>query len=173
MGTRDFRGAGLRLMPRQHAAQAYGGLKAGTRLLTRDLGGIDAAAACSRVGRSLISDYANPASDRFIPVDVVIDAEAIAGTPHVTAAMARALGYELVPLLARPRGELGEALARISTGVGSLFATVASAFADGALSEQERDALARDLDAVARLAAEARCLLAAAGPMQEEGQTDE
>lgn len=158
-------------MARQHAAQGYAGLKTGTRLLLRDLGGIDAAAACSRVGRSLWSDYARPHSDRFIPVDVVIDAEAIAGTPHVTAAMARAQGYELVPLLARPRGELGDALARISTGVGALFATVAAAFSDGALTAAERDALARDLDAVVRLAGEARCLLLAS--QQEEGKRDE
>ena len=161
-------------MARQHAAQGYAGLKTGTRLLLRDLGGIDAAASCSRVGRSLWSDYASPHSDRFIPVDVVIDAEAIAGTPHVTAAMARALGYELVPLLARPRGELGDALARISTGVGALFATVAAAFSDGALSAAERDALARDLDAVVRLAGEARCLLRAACPSQpSEEKRDE
>lgn len=165
---------GDRLMARQHAAQGYAGLKTGTRLLTRDLGGIDAAAACSRVGRTLWSDYASPHSDRFIPVDVVIDAEAIAGTPYVTAAMARAQGYHLVPLLARPRGELGDALGRISTGVGALFATVAAAFSDGALSPAERDTLARELDAVARLAGEARCLLVAPPRSeQEEGMCDE
>lgn len=144
---------------RHHAAQEYSGLKAATRLLIRDLGGIDAAAAGTRVGRSLMSDYGNPTSDRFIPVDVLLDIEAIGGTPRLTAALARSQGYELCPVVPRERGALGEALARISVGVGSLFSTVAASFADGVLTDVERADLARDLDEVIRLAGEARALL--------------
>lgn len=144
---------------RHHAAQEYSGLKAATRLLIRDLGGVDAAAACSRVGRSLMSDYGNPGSDRFIPVDVILDTEAIGGAPRVTAALARSQGYELCPVVPRERGALGEALARISVGVGSLFSTVAASFADGVLSDAERAELAQNLDEVIRLSAEARALL--------------
>ncbi len=145
--------------PRHHAGLAYAGLKAASRLLSNDLGGIDAAAACSRVGRSLWSDYANPASDRYLPVDVAMDAEAIAGAPHVTAALARAQGYELIPVAPRDHGRLGEALAAMSLGVGALFSTVAAAFADGVLTEGERADLRRDLDGVIRLAGEARAAL--------------
>lgn len=149
--------------PRHHGAQTYAGLKAATRLVLRDCGGLDAAAASSRVGRSQFSDYANPNSDKFIPVDVAIDIEAIGGIPHVTAALARAQGYELLPVEPRDRGQLGLALAAISAGVGTLFATVATAFADGHLTPEEEADLYRDLDNVIRLASEARALLRRSG----------
>lgn len=149
--------------PRHHASQAYAAIKTGTRLVIHDLGGVDAASACSRVGRSQWSDYANPHSDKFVHVDVLIDAEAIAGTPHVTAALARIHGYELIPVTPRDAGALGDALAAMSRGVGALFSTVASAFADGVLTDNERSDLQRELDDVIRLAGEARATLRNSG----------
>ena len=144
---------------RHHSSQAYLGLKTATRLIIHDLGGIDAAAAASRVGRSQFSDYTQPGSDRFIPVDVLLDVEALADAPHVTAALARTLGYELTPVMPRDRGQLGEALARLSLEVGELFATASRAFSDGRLTDEEREQMAKDIDDVVRVGNEARALL--------------
>lgn len=146
-------------MPRAHAAELYNGLKTAWKQLVGDIGGIDAVAACTRTTRSLAGDFGSLNADRFAPIDVVLDAEAIAGRPHVTAALARAQGYMLLPLAPRHAGDLSRVLAELSSDVGRTFADAVAALAHPALSPDERATLIRDLDEVARVAAEARCLL--------------
>jgi hypothetical protein len=151
-------------MIRQQGEAAYNTLKTATKMLVRDIGGVDATAACTRAGRSLISDYGNLASDRFMPGDIILDAETIGGTPHITAALARIQGYELVPRTTVTDGDLNHKLAGLGREFGALFADVATALADGEITEAERDTLLRGLENVRRVAGEAASALLAPTP---------
>ncbi|MDE1904987.1 MAG: hypothetical protein KGH75_00870 [Rhodospirillales bacterium] len=143
----------------RRGAAAAASLKSAFRVLVRAVGGVDAAAACSRAGRSLISEYQTFESERFPPVDVVLDIEEIAGSPEVTAAMARALGFRLVPAEPRAEGELCAALARIGRDCGEIFAAAAHVLSGGGVSAAERAELVRDLDDLQRVAGEALALV--------------
>ncbi len=145
---------------RAFASEQYNSVKTAFKLLVQQLGGIDAAASCTRVGRSQISEYGLTASDKTVPADVIMDLEAIAGVPMVTAALARAQGYGLVMIEPkRARGELAVLLARIGQDAGELFATAASALAHKRPTPAERQALLRELDDLRRTADEAMIFL--------------
>ncbi len=148
-------------MQRPHAPAAYNALKTTWKCLVQNVGGLDATAACTRVNASLLSQYGNVYGERFAPVDVILDVETIAGDPLVTAALARAQGYLLVPVAPRGADALSVRLAEIGRDVAALFATAAGALARDQPTEAERDALARELDEVARVATETRMLLIA------------
>jgi hypothetical protein len=143
---------------------AAAALKTGWKLLVRDLGGVDAVAAATRATRSLASEYGNVHSERFVPVDVVLEAEVIGGSPHVTAALARAQGFELLPVVVRLDGTLAKELARIGRDIGDLFTRAANALGGGEISEADRAGMVRDLDDLRRTAAEALMLLAPNSP---------
>jgi hypothetical protein len=82
--------------------------------------------------------------------------EAVGGTPHITAALARAQGYVLVAIESpRGRGELAVLMAEIGRDFGELFATASLALAHDHLSEQERLDLTRELDNLRRVTGEA------------------
>lgn len=143
--------------------ETYRSVKTATRLLREELGGVDAMAACTRAVRSLVSDYGNPHSDRFMPADVILDCESVAGAPLITAALARAQGCALVPVGARGAGELAAQLAEIGRDVSALFATAATALGHGRPTAAERAQLLAELDEVARVAMETRAVLQAEG----------
>lgn len=77
-------------------------LKGACRALVRAVGGVEAAENYCRVGKTRLSDYGNPRTDLFMPVDVVMDLEADAhgtpGFPQVTGFLARQIGFALVAL---------------------------------------------------------------------------
>ena len=145
---------------RPHPAHAYHGIKAAVRIAVGYVGGIDAAASITRVGRTLIGAYQDLASDRFIPADVILDIEAIAGGPHITAALARAQGYELLALAHHGPADVAVMMAGIGTEASRAFTTLAEALGDGLLSDKERYRLAGDLDALIGAARRARSALA-------------
>ena len=120
----------------------------------QDLGGVFATEACTRATRSLASDYGNVASERFAPADIVLDAETVAGTPYVTAALARAQGYELVPVVAQDDGELALLVARLGRDTATVFADSVTAIQSGTLADGQRELLMAELDAVRRDAAQ-------------------
>lgn len=65
-------------------------LKTATRRLIRAAGGVESAASVSRVQKSSLSDYQNPAlPDHFMPIDIVLELERDTGTHPVTQALAR------------------------------------------------------------------------------------
>lgn len=147
-------------MSRQFSPAEYNSLKTATKLVVADLGGGDAAATCTRVGKSQLSDYGNVSSDKFIPVDVVLDLERVGGVPHITAALARAQGYLLVPgSTPRARSELAVLMAEIGRDVGELFGTAALALSHGKLTDAERQELLRELDNLHRVVGEVMSLL--------------
>lgn len=138
-------------------------LKTCWKLLVRDLGGIDAVAAATRTTRSLASEYGNINNpDRFAPVDVVLDAERIAGRPRVTETLAVLQGFALVSIEPREAGDLAAKLAEFGRDSSTLFADAAIALAHGNPTDAERAALQRDLAEIQRVVAEAVQLLAAA-----------
>ncbi len=147
-------------MNRQFSPAAYNALKTGTKQVLADLGGADAAVTCTRVQRSQLYDYGNVAVDKFTPIDVVLDLERVGGTPHITAALARAQGYMLMPIeIARDRSELSALMAEIGRDFGELFATAATALSHDKLTEQERLDLVRELDNLRRVTGEAIAFL--------------
>ncbi len=68
---------------RQHSASVYNSLKTAFKMLIADLGGLDAAASCTRVKRSNLSDYGAPGKDFAVPSDVIADLETVAGAPRM------------------------------------------------------------------------------------------
>lgn len=150
-------------MNRQRAQIDYNALKTAAKRALVDVGGIDAAASCTRGTRSLFSEYGSVGSDRFMPIDAVLDLETIGGTPHITAALASAQGFRLERIDPRPRDEVAAALARIASSMGTLFATASDALSDGIVTQAEALRLGRDLETTSRLVLEAMALLRA-GP---------
>lgn len=118
---------------------AKNAVKTGWKLLVDELGGVDATASACGVSRSLVSEYGNRNGERFAPAHTILAGERVAGTPHVTSAMARALGYELVLVeVPRAQTELAKVAAELGRDVSALFATIAEAL-------QNPDALTTDV----------------------------
>jgi len=112
--------------------QTYTALKAAVRMAGRQAGGQEAVTLFTRVGHhSTVGRYTRPQDREHMPVDVAIDVDHEAGSPHILRAMADALGYVVVPRAAvaapadrrwlrhicRLGQESGEALARLSEAV--------------------------------------------------------
>lgn len=80
------------------------GLRVASRALVRAVGGQDAAAAtCARIKRhQSFSDFGNPNGSAFMPLDAVVELEAVTrgtpGWPVVTRYLAQQTGHVLVPL---------------------------------------------------------------------------
>lgn len=150
-------------------AEAYAGVKTATRLLVQQIGGVDAFAACTRATRSMASEYGAPHGERFIAADIVLDAEAVAAEPLVTAALARAQGYALVPVTARGAGALAAKLSEIGRDVAALLATAATALSHAEPTPAERAVLIGDLDQLARVAQETQMLLQEGAARHKKG----
>lgn len=134
----------------------YNAIKTAFKLLLLRLGGVEAAASCTSVKKSLLADYGSVASERFARCDVIMDLERVAGEPIVTAALARAQGCALVmtePV--RARSEMAVLLARIGQDAGELFATAALALGHKKPTAKERATMLRELDDLRRAADEA------------------
>lgn len=131
---------------------AYRGLKTATRRLVDATGGIDPAAASTRVGRATMAQYYSPA-DRdeavFVPLDVIADLERVTGEPLVTRQLARLAGFDLVPAETpltsdSAAGDAGNPVqdslllgASLSVRVGEYQRVAIAAAADGKLSDAE------------------------------------
>ncbi len=152
-------------MPRPHSPASYNALKTAMKLLTQDLGGVEAAATTTRVGKSQLSDYSNVHDNQFVPADVLLDLETVGGTPHVTAALARIQGYELVAVVARAEHELSVLMAHLGRDVGHAFAAAAEALADGHIDEAEAHHLTARLEAVRCASASAMAWLRKQHPL--------
>lgn len=119
------------------------GLKTGVAVLLKRVGGLEAAASATRVGVSKLSEYqSRRMEDRHMPVDVVLDLEAIAGEPLVTAALARAAGYRLVRIEAGETGDVVSPVQAVTRDAGELAAQLMAAIADQEITADEADGLA-------------------------------
>lgn len=116
-----------------------------TRALIERLGGLDAAAATVRLGRSRLADCQHLHTDVVLPVDVVAKLEAVAGEPLITAELARRAGCVLVPVEPLAEGEDAELMAHIGRETGEAFAAYAEGMRDGRLCPEDRAKVAREL----------------------------
>jgi hypothetical protein len=145
---------------RRHSVSVYNAIKTAIKLVIADLGGLDAAATCTRVKRSQLGDYGSPGIESFMPADVIADLETVAGTPHVTAALARAQGFMLLPIeFSGDHSALSVLLATMGKDVGELFATAAAVLAHGTPTDAERETLLREFDEIRKVSMESIAFL--------------
>lgn len=144
---------------RRFAPETYFALKTAWKELVAHLGGLEATASTTRVARSQVAEYGNIHSERFAPIDVVLDAESVAGAPSVTQMLARAHGFDLVAQGEIPREGLPSLVARIGRDASGVFADVAHALAGRPLSQAERARLLLDLTDLRLAAAGALAVL--------------
>lgn len=137
------------LAPRDLSAEDLA-LKSRARLLIERVGGLDAAAACSRVSRSVLSGYQSPHVCQFMPVDVIARLEQVAEAPLVTEELARRAGYALTRSSSTVRGSVPELLARLGGECAELHAAFAKGIADGELCEVDRAAITQEATHVLR-----------------------
>lgn len=83
---------------RPYSDVEYSQLKQATRHLVKACGGLEAAAAVTRVGHSELSRYYDPREKLLIPADIIADLERDCGRPILTQTLANLIGFELVQL---------------------------------------------------------------------------
>lgn len=117
-----------------------GSLKEAETALVGACGGIKRAAQLSRVEKSQMARYTDPAcDDTHMPADVVRALELHCGAPHVSRFLVMAAGYVALKV---PQKEDRKALMRhlgaIGRKNGQLYGDACEALADGRLSPRER-----------------------------------
>lgn len=136
----------------RHAPErTYTEAKAHWRDLVAACGGPSRAARITRGCQSRLSESMSPAClDRFPALDQIVDLELECGEPLVTRWLADISGCDVVPRPmprdAAPRTIL-DRVSRVIAECGDAAASAVAALADGVLSETERAAVARDIDA--------------------------
>jgi hypothetical protein len=117
----------------QRAEAEARALKGATRQLIERLGGLEATVAVlrtdggRRVRRSQLSNYQNPNCQQFLPPDLIVRLERVAGAQLVTAELARLHGLALV----QPDLGAGQCVVRELAELAAESADVARVFADG------------------------------------------
>ena len=137
----------------RHSGEVLG-LKAAFRQLVESVGTLEFCAEIAGVGKSQISDYQMPNTDRFAPVQVVMALEAVSPAgPLVSAYLARRAGHVLValPEARQTAADYLVAVGAILKGSGGLSAALLTAMADRRIDRSERAGLRGD---IARLQAE-------------------
>jgi hypothetical protein len=115
-------------------------LKGATRLLVRDVGGVEAAGALLGISHVHVSRFQLAQDPHFISIDRVLSLEALDGVaPRVTAALADMNGHVLI---AKPKipvdGKWGGLLGEIAKDCGAAVAAVGEALSDdGAITGDE------------------------------------
>ena len=83
---------------------------------------------------------------------MVVELEAVAGEPLVTADMARRAGFILVPVAGDGTGRLAQDMAHLGSKVGETFAGYAEAIGDdGRVDAAEAEGIERDLAEIIRV----------------------
>ena len=134
-------------------------LKTGFRVLVQRSGGLEAAAAATRVNKThLAAGYDQVALDRFPALDVVADLERAAGVPVVTKLLAAMHGLALVHV--EPiSGCAISAMASVGQNSSEVFAAFGRALADGVITQAERAVLRQEMLDLVAVATEAAAIL--------------
>lgn len=135
-------------------------LKVASRLVLAAHGkGAVAAAAC-RLNEGSLSDCASPHHpERTLPLDVALQLELMGGSTAITAALAHAHGYALVPVGPRCASQVVADLERLGGEIGDYVTAQVRAMSDGVLTDEERAVLARSLADLAQAANTSRASL--------------
>jgi len=119
-------------------------LKRATAEMLKGVGGLEAAAGFCRVGKTILGDNQSiNKPDSFVALDVIADLEPLArdrdGWPHVTRALAAAMGFVLVKLPDAPatNADLLSLIGRHAKEGGDISQAVCKALADGIVRRPE------------------------------------
>lgn len=130
-------------------AEQLAALKTATRVLIARVGGLVAAASVCRLEVARLSECQSqnhPGS--LLPIDVVLQLEAVAEDAVVTGALARLQGLSVGSADACPRVDIGRSVAAASRSAGAAAATFLEAMADGQVDARERVALRKHFEDV-------------------------
>lgn len=132
---------------RPFAAADYAQLKSATRRAVSLAGPLDRIARKqTRLDAATISRAGNPEASNFLPLDVALDLDALAGDDVILRMMARLRGYDLVPIGRRAQQEnLIKAAGDVAKESGELVHETINAAADGDVTPSE----AKTIDAEA------------------------
>ncbi|RFB95198.1 hypothetical protein B5K11_09605 [Rhizobium leguminosarum bv. trifolii] len=123
-----------------------GRLKAATRAVVTQAGTAAQLASGTRVSESQINKYVGPAYPDFMPLDVVLDAELLAGAPIITQALASIQGYRLVPVDGAVAAPIGvKDTVRLLEGLMHVVSAIHAAVADDTVDEGEKREIERKL----------------------------
>lgn len=148
--------------------------KAAFKALVRAFGGQEAAAEHTGRTQSRLSDFGNPHTPDFPPVEIVQALEAAthgqSGHPHVTRWLARSAGYALVrlPTAAAGDSDWHQAIAAVSRETSESIERVCAALADGKVTAAEVASL-RIREEIAEAQERLAALDALAAQAPEEG----
>lgn len=157
---------------RQLPLRDYLALKRATGLLVGEAGTLRALAAqCGRKRWQVFSDWCDESQmDRFAPLDVIADLEALHGRPVIARALA-ALSNCTVVSLPDARSSLpGICLGALARSTGKLIGGMAEALADQTIDGEERAQLLVDIDRAMRVMAHIRLVLEALENDTPEGR---
>lgn len=116
---------------RLFASAVYAHLKTLTRLLLDACGGLDGAAATSRLARTHLHRVQDPAEATYLPVDVALDLIRASGDVRLLAAMADHCGHLIIPKLPPLDGAAWHVrLAAVGKECADVFAAFAAMAAD-------------------------------------------
>ena len=146
-------------------------LKLATSEMVKGVGGLEAAAAFCRVGKSVLGEAQSiNCPDRFVAIDVVADLEPLSrdreGWPHVTRALCLQMGGVFVPVTHNvvALGDLIGSVGRLAKEAADVTQAICGAVADGDVNAAEIAAARIQIEeAMAVLATLDRQLLTMAG----------
>lgn len=115
-------------------------IKAATLRSVRAAGGVEAAAGFVRVGKTQLANYYNPnETECFVPVDVAMQLDDLAGYPHITEALSAAA----TPMM-RKSHDPHVLLAVLLKEAGELGSAVSQALADGTICPREAASIVKE-----------------------------
>lgn len=127
------------MLDRQFQKSDYLRLKARTRQMYNEVGGVVEASEYTRLKKSVHSEFQNPNIEKFAPLDVVMDLELMGGKPFVTEFLAEMQGYYLTPVeaIAHSGKTLVEAVIDANQKHHELSQETTKALADGKIDADE------------------------------------
>jgi hypothetical protein len=140
-------------------------LKRATSEMVKGVGGLEAGAVFTRVGKSMLADYGSPnKADCFAPIDVIADLEPLArertGWPHVTQALCKAMGGTFVPEPEAPAtgADLLSLSSQLSSEFNDAIGAVCAGLADGKWCSRDGARLDGELDQLLRVVVQMRAV---------------
>lgn len=128
-------------------------LKRATTDMVKGVGGIEAAAAFTRVGKTMLADYGSlNKPECFAPIDVIADLEPLArersGWPHVVQALCRMLGGVFVPVPEAPvtGSDLFEKHAALAKEASDVTGAICAGMKDGKWDPEDGAELEKHCD---------------------------
>lgn len=125
-------------------------VKAATRTLIKNCGGLESAATMTRVGTSSLSDYCSvEKEDVFIPLDVALDLQIESGTFPLTEALAALSGGSFTPADAQAANpNLTIAAAGMMGETADAIKSISESMKDGKITPREKKDITKQIQDV-------------------------